>query len=96
MSTLVFDQDIVVPHPLKPINDQHQIGVAIVKNGVHWEDNFDQIRLIFLVAPSIYTNEGLKSITSRIVDLVDLPDVKNALIEAKDFRTFKTIFLNQE
>ncbi|MDY3024939.1 MAG: PRD domain-containing protein [Streptococcus hyovaginalis] len=96
LSTLVFDQDIAVPHPLKPINDQHQIAVAIVKNGVHWEDNFDQIRLIFLVAPSIYTNEGLKSITSRIVDLVDLPDVKNALIEAKDFQTFKTIFLNQE
>ncbi|MFV8202553.1 BglG family transcription antiterminator, partial [Streptococcus hyovaginalis] len=95
LSTLVFDQDIAVPHPLKPINDQHQIAVAIVKNGVHWEDNFDQIRLIFLVAPSIYTNEGLKSITSRIVDLVDLPDVKNALIEAKDFQTFKTIFLNQ-
>lgn len=96
LSTLVFDQDIAVPHPLKPINEKHQIAVAIIKNGLYWEDGFENIKLIFLVAPSIYSNEGLKPITSRMVDLVDLPDVKNELLNAKDFETFKAIFLDSK
>ncbi|CAM2872334.1 transcriptional antiterminator bglG [Streptococcus acidominimus] len=96
LSTLVFDQDIAVPHPLKPIGEKHQIAVAIIKNGLYWEDGFENIRLIFLVVPSIYSNEGLKAITSRIVDLVDLPDVKNKLINVKDFEDFKAIFLDSK
>lgn len=96
LSTLVFDQDIAVPHPLKPICEKHQIAVAVVKNGLYWEDGFENIKLVFLVAPSIYSNEGLKVITSRIVDLVDLPKVKNALINAKDFETFRSLFLDSK
>lgn len=96
LSTLVFDQDIAVPHPLKPVCEKHQIAVAIIKNGLYWEEDFESIKLIFLVSPSVYSNEGLKPITSRIVDLVDLPDVKNDLIKAKDFETFKAIFLDSK
>ncbi|BAH81895.1 BglG family transcription antiterminator [Streptococcus dysgalactiae] len=95
LSTLVFDQEIAVPHPLKPISEKHQIAVAVVKNGVYWEDGFEKIKLIFLVAPSVYTNEGLKPITNRIVDLVDLPEVKEQLINTEDFESFKSIFLDQ-
>lgn len=96
LSTVVFDQDIAVPHPLKPISDHHQIAVAIVKNGLYWEEGFEHVKLIFLVSPSLYTNEGLKAITSRIVDLVELPDIKEDLIQAEDFEMFKTIFLDNK
>ncbi|MGT2832942.1 BglG family transcription antiterminator [Streptococcus halotolerans] len=96
LSTLVFDQDIAVPHPIKPISEKHQIAVAIIKNGLYWEDGFEAIKLVFLVAPSIYSNEGLKLITNRMVDLVDLPDVKEALIKAEDFETFKQIFVDSK
>ncbi|MGG6796222.1 UNVERIFIED_CONTAM: BglG family transcription antiterminator [Streptococcus canis] len=96
LSSLVFDQDIAVPHPLKSICEKHQIAVAIIKNGLYWEDGFENIKLVFLVVPSIYSNEGLKSITSRIVDLVDLPNVKNDLINTNDFETFKAIFLDSK
>lgn len=96
MSTLVFDKDIAVPHPLKPISEKHMISVAVIKNGLYWEEGYGQIRLVFLVSPSIYTNEGLSTITNRLVDLVDLPEVKKDIINSPDFETFKHVFLQRE
>lgn len=96
LSTVVFDQDIAVPHPLKPVTEKHHIAVAIIKKGVVWEDGFEAVKLVFLVSPSLYSNQGLKDITNRIVDLVDLADIKDKLIHAKDFESFKAIFLGNE
>lgn len=96
LSTFVFDEDIAVPHPLKPVSKHHLISVAIVKNGLSWEPGYEKVRLIFLVSPSKHTNEGLQDITSRIVDLVDLPETKEALVGAEDFESFKSIFINRK
>ncbi|CYV72541.1 BglG family transcription antiterminator [Streptococcus suis] len=96
LSTVIFDQDIAVPHPLKAVSDKHTISVAIIKEGLAWEDGYDKVRLVFLVSPSIYTNEGLSVITNRLVDLVDLPDIKEGLITSPDFETFKHVFLQRE
>ncbi|HEL2219067.1 TPA: BglG family transcription antiterminator [Streptococcus suis] len=96
LSTLVFDKDIAVPHPLKPISEKHMISVAVIKNGLYWEKGYGQVRLVFLVSPSIYTNEGLSTITNRLVDLVDLPEVKKDIINSPDFETFKHVFLQRE
>ncbi|HEM6154812.1 TPA: BglG family transcription antiterminator [Streptococcus suis] len=96
LSTLVFDKDIAVPHPLKPVSEKHTISVAVIKEGLDWEEGYDKIRLVFLVSPSIYSNEGLSTITNRLVDLVDLPDVKESLVSSPDFETFKHIFLKRE
>lgn len=96
LSTFVFDKDIAVPHPLKPISDKAMIAVAIIKNGTYWEDGYEKIRLVFLVNPSVHSNDGLKTITNRLVDLVDLPEVKENLIAAPNFEAFKQIFLQRE
>ncbi|MFX3705840.1 transcription antiterminator BglG, partial [Streptococcus suis] len=68
----------------------------VIKNGLYWEDGYGQIRLVFLVSPSIYTNEGISTITNRLVDLVDLPEVKKDIINYPDFETFKHVFLKRE
>ncbi|MGX7776568.1 BglG family transcription antiterminator [Streptococcus pluranimalium] len=93
LSTVVFNQDIAVPHPLKPISEKHAVAVAIVRDGLYWEKGFEHIRLIFMVSPSIYTNEGLARITNRIVDIVDHPEWIEALVQCHTFDQFKKIFL---
>lgn len=72
------------------------IAVAIIKNGTYWEDGYEKIRLVFLVSPSVHSNDGLKTITNRLVDLVDLPEVKENLIAAPNFEAFKQFFLQRE
>ena len=94
MSTVVFDETIAVPHPIKALDKDHKIAVAIVKNGLVWDDYFKQIQLVFLISSSIYGNEGLADITRGIVDLVDLPDVKEKMVACRDFEEFKELFLS--
>lgn len=93
LSSVIFDSDIAVPHPLKPVTEEHQIVVAIVEKGVVWEEGYEDIKLVFLVSPSIYSNEGLKVIIDRLTDIVDSPEVKRKLVYADDYRAFKNIFL---
>lgn len=94
MSTVVFDETIAVPHPIKALDKNHKIGVAILKNSLVWDESFRQIRLVFLVSSSIYGNEGLSDITRGMVNLVDLPQIKEKMKNCQDFEEFKEIFLS--
>ena len=94
MSTVVFDETIAVPHPIKALDKDHKIAVAIVKKGLAWDDYFKQIQLVFLISSSIYGNEGLADITRGIVDLVDLPALKEKMVACQDFEEFKELFLS--
>lgn len=94
MSTVIFDETIAVPHPIKALDTEHKIGVAILKNDLVWDENFKQIRLVFLISSSIYGNEGLADITRGLVDLVDLPQAKEKMILSQNFEDFKRIFLS--
>ena len=59
-----------------------------------WDDYFKQIQLVFLISSSIYGNEGLADITRGIVDLVDLPALKEKMVACQDFEEFKELFLS--
>ncbi|EHJ56857.1 hypothetical protein HMPREF9318_02125 [Streptococcus urinalis FB127-CNA-2] len=94
-SSVVFDQDIAVPHPLKAIDTKAKIAVAIIRDGIYWEEDFESIRLVFLVSPSQFSNEGLSDITRVIVALTEQKEQKEKLIACKDFDDFKSIFLQE-
>lgn len=96
MSTVIFDQEIAVPHPLKAIDKVGKIGVAIVPEGVDWEEGFESIKIIFLVSPSIYKNDGLASMTKLMVNLTENPHAKEVIIKSKTFDDFKTILLDMQ
>lgn len=92
MSTVVFDETIAVPHPIKALDKDHKIAVAIVKNGLVWDDYFKQIQLVFLISSSIYGNEGLADITRGIVDLVDMPAAKKKWLPVRILKSLKNCF----
>lgn len=94
MSSVVFSEQVAVPHPIKPIAKNHKIGVAIVKNGVRWNDESSKIQLIFLPSPSIYGNEEMATLTSKIVDLLEQPDLQAKILRCQSFTEFKALFLN--
>ncbi|MFX3912330.1 transcription antiterminator BglG, partial [Streptococcus suis] len=71
------------------------ISVAVIINGIYWEEGYGQIRLVFLVSTSIYTNEGLSTITNLLLDLVDLPEVNKDIINSPYFETFIHVFLQR-
>lgn len=93
MSSVIFSEQIAVPHPIKPIAKNHKIGVAIVKNGLQWNEENPHIRLIFLPSPAIYGNEGMATLTSKIVDLLEQPGLQKQIFNCQSFAEFKQLFL---
>lgn len=93
MSSIVFGKNIAVPHPLKAVGSKHHFAVAIVKNGVKWDEQYPSIKIIFLMSMSIHDNDGLPELTSAIVDLVDNPKLQEQMLACQSFDEFKKIFL---
>lgn len=94
MSSIVFGENIAVPHPLKAVGSKHHFAVAIVKNGVKWDEQYPSIKIIFLMSMSIHDNDGLPELTSAIVDLVDNPKLQEQMLACQSFDEFKNIFLS--
>lgn len=93
MSSVVFSEQIAVPHPISPVGHFHRMAIAIIKEGVSWESQYPAIKLVFLPSLSVYNNEGLSQLTAKIVDLVDEPDRQEALLRCHNFEEFRKIFL---
>ena len=95
LSTVVFSEDIAVPHPIKPVMKEHRIAVAILPNGIYWNDDFPKIQFVFLISPSIFTNEGLDKIAAKLVQLTDDSEKRSSLLKTTTFDEFRTVFLKQ-
>lgn len=95
MSTVIFNDAIAVPHPLKALDSTHRIGVGLVPKGVYWNEDYPNIQLIFLVSPSVGDNQGLSLITQRFVDLTEESETIKQLVGCRTFEAFKNILLRE-
>lgn len=93
LSNIVFSDSIAVPHPIRPFGKYHRIAVAIIPEGLTWSKEYPAIRFIFLPSPSIYGNEELAQLTSKIVDLLDRVDLQEKMLKCTTFEEFKNLFL---
>lgn len=92
MSSVVFSKEIAVPHPAKSVGENARIAVALIHEGVHWNDEFQDIKFIFLLSPSKFENTNLKNITRAIVSLTEDNDIQKQLLKSNNFDEFKEIF----
>ena len=80
---------ITVSDEIRPTQE-----VAIVKEGLQWDEQHQAIKIIFLMSMSIHDNEGLPVLTSAIIELVDNPKLQQDMIDCLTFTDFRTLFLN--
>lgn len=93
MSSIVFGEHIAVPHPMKAVGSKHHFAVALIKEGLSWDDRYPSIKIVFLMSMSVHENDGLPELTSAIVDLVDEPDLQKQMLACQSFEEFRTLFL---
>ena len=93
MSSVVFSNEIAVPHPAKSVGETAKVAVALINDGVYWNDEFENIKFVFLLSPSRYENKNLKNITKAIVELTENKDIQNQLLKSENFDEFKKIFV---
>ena len=92
LSSVVFSEKIAVPHPIQPFGTEGKVSVAICKDSLLWDDQSSHVQLVFLLSPSIYGNEGLATVTKKIVSLTENDELQNQLISCNNFEDFINIF----
>ncbi|MBP3038502.1 BglG family transcription antiterminator [Bacillaceae bacterium Marseille-Q3522] len=93
MSSVVFSDTIAVPHPALPVGYQTKFAVGIIPCGLYWDQDFPEIKLVFLLSPSYFENEEITAITKAIVDLIDLPEIQKEILSEKNFKGFRESFI---
>lgn len=92
-SSVVFSDDVAVPHPVQPIGDHSNIAVAIIPEGVIYDSEHRAIRVIFMLSPSRFEDHYMKDMVSLIVNLIDNKQMTERMIGVTNFEDFKDILL---
>lgn len=92
LSSVVFSEKIAVPHPIQAFGTEGKVSVAICKDSLFWDNQSSHVQLVFLLSPSIYGNEGLATVTKKIVSLTENDELQNQLISCNNFEDFINIF----
>ncbi|WP_323703158.1 PTS sugar transporter subunit IIA [Mammaliicoccus sp. Dog046] len=95
LSSVVFSDEVAVPHTAHSVGDYSSIAVALVPNGVYWDEQHEKIKLIIMLSPSKYNDNELKTIIDIIVNLIDSNDKVTALMDCKDYQSFKAYMVGQ-
>ena len=92
MGQIIFSDSIVVPHPALPVGISTKMAIALIPNGMQW-DQAENIRFVFLISPSYIENKGITVITKAIVKLVDFQQFQEQILAEPTFENFSKLFL---
>ena len=94
MGPVAFSEKIAVPHPAMPVSRRASLSVGISREGICWDETFQNIQFVFLLSPSYDANDGSHHVLNGIVNLVDSPEVQKQILKDPDFESFKQLFIN--
>lgn len=92
--SIVFAEEVAFPHPAKPIGVNSEIVVGIIPDGVKWDDNHPNIKLIILMSPSKIENKGLNILFNALADFIQDTELKQTLFKNPHFEVFKNLLLS--
>ena len=95
LSTVLFSEAVAVPHTAQPVGDYSSIAVAIIPEGIYWNDAYQNIKVVIMLSPSKYNDNELKTIIDVIVNLIDSEENIQKLMECKTYQMFKDFMINQ-
>lgn len=92
MGSVVFSDTIAVPHPAVPLSKVARMAVALIPEGLYWNETHPSVRFIFLMSPSYVENRNLPKVTGAIVSLMEEPALQAQILEAQTFDVFGRLF----
>lgn len=94
--SLAFSETLAFPHPSMPLGVHSEIAVAIVREGLDWDEDHDKVNFVILMSPSKISNTGLSQVTDYFVNFVGNKASQACLLEDPSFENFKYQFINQQ
>lgn len=91
MGSLVFSDTIAVPHPAVPLSKVARLALALIPEGMYWNESHPAIRFVFLMSPSYVENWNLPEVTGAIVSLMEEPVLQEQILQEQSFDVFGRI-----
>lgn len=92
MGSVAFSDRIVVGHPAVPLAERSSFALALVPDGLYWDEHNPDIQFVFLMSPSYEGGDETRTMVDAIIDLIEQPDLQQLLLERKDYRTLSKVF----
>lgn len=92
---IVFKDDVAMPHPAKLLGTTLEIAVGIVPEGVRWDKKSSEVKIIILLSPSRFKNEGIEMINDRLINFIQSNDKKSRLLKQPTFDHFIELFTSR-
>lgn len=92
-SPTVFGENIAFPHPMTPQSYDEQIVVAIIPEGLYWDEEHPAVNFVFLMSPSKIKNEHIKLVSPILVKLLEDTASQQQLLANPNFNEFKKTFI---
>lgn len=87
-SSVVFSQYMAVPHPVEAVTDAGHVAVAVVPQGVIWDENHRDIQLVFLLSPDKLGNFAVDKVSQQLVKVMEDDTLRRTLVASPDFTSF--------
>lgn len=94
--TLAFSNTVAFPHPSTPLGVNSEVVVALILEGIEWDQEHPDVKFVILMSPSKLSNKNLNLVTDYFVEFVQKTDVQAQLLEHPTFDHFKETFLNNK
>lgn len=91
MGSLVFSDTIAVPHPAVPLSKVARLALALIPEGMYWNESHPAIRFVFLMSPSYVENRNLPKVTGAIASLMEEPVLQEQILQEQSFDVFGRI-----
>lgn len=88
-SSVVFSENIAVPHPIEGVGEFSKVGVLLTPQGIDWDENGSNVKLTILMIPDRFGNNHLEEVSKALVPIIENQDYLNEVVKAMDFNEFK-------
>lgn len=94
-SSVVFSEYMAVPHPIEALTKDGYVAVAVAPNGIAWDDDYQNIQLVFLLSPDKLGQFEIDKVSQMLVEIMEDNTFRKALAFSDTFDNFKKAFIDQ-
>lgn len=92
-SSVAFSDYLAVPHPVDGVTNSAYVAVSIVPQKVEWDDNHQDIQIIFLLLPDRFQNSGIAVVSQSLTRIIENDEFRQSLIQCETFEEFSDVFV---
>lgn len=93
-SSVVFSPRLAVPHPIESVTESAHVAIAAAPEGIHWDDEYDNVQLVFLLSPDRLNLSEMEKVSPLLVPMIEDDDFCSLLVASNSFEDFIDRFID--